>query len=228
MADGQLQDALIPPRWGYAGRDGSFAVFVDRYASGPLRLQAIPGRPAPGASVRRIAGSAAAPAAAAVFSPHGVRVIRSVAATAGWTASWHPRHGRAAALAVRRDGLVQAVDVPAGHGVVTWSYRPPGFRLGFALSLGATALIMLAVISALFMSRSRRRRGLAAAARKPRPGRDGGQPGPGPLGPHPVIAPSCSGVGPGTRPAADANNPLRGKSRAHEWLQELHPARKPG
>ena len=68
VADGQLQDALIPPRWGYAGRDGSFAVFEDHLASGPLRLQAIPGRPAPGASVRRVAGSAAAPAAAAVLS----------------------------------------------------------------------------------------------------------------------------------------------------------------
>jgi hypothetical protein len=85
VADGRLQDALIPPRWGYAGRDGSFAVFVDRFASGPLRLQEIPGRPAQGASVRRVAGSvsAAAPSTAAVFSPHGVRVIRSVAATAG-------------------------------------------------------------------------------------------------------------------------------------------------
>jgi hypothetical protein len=170
VADGQLQDALIPPRWGYAGRDGSFAVFVDHFASGPLRLQAIPGRPAPGAAVRRVAGSAAAPAAAAVFSPHGVRVIRSVAATAGWTAIWHPRHGRTAPLAVRRDGLVQAVDVPAGRGIVTWSYRPSGFRMGFALSLGATALILLAVISALFVSGSRRRPDPAAAVRKRRPG----------------------------------------------------------
>ena len=90
-----------------------------------------------------------------------------MAATAGWTAIWHPRHGRAATLAVRRDGLVQAVDVPAGRGVVTWSYRPPGFRLGFALSLGATALILLAVISGLSVSRSRR--GRAPAVRKPRP-----------------------------------------------------------
>ncbi len=170
VADGQLQDALIPPRWGYAGRNGSFAVFVDHYASGPLRLQAIAGRPAPGASVRRVAGTAAAPTVAAVFSPHGVRVIRSVAATAGWTALWHPRHGRAARLAVRRDGLVQAVDVPAGRGVVTWSYRPPGFRMGFALSLGAVALILLAWGSALFVSGSRRRREPAAAARDPRPG----------------------------------------------------------
>ena len=192
VADGQLQDALIPPRWGYAGRDGAFAVFVDHFASGPLRLQAVPGRPAPGASVRRVAGPAAAPAAAAVFSPHGVRVIRSVAATAGWTASWHPRHGRAATLAVRRDGLVQAVDVPAGHGVVTWSYRPPGFRMGFALSLGATALVLLAVLWGLFMSRSRRAR---SSRRRPgaAPGRDGRQPGPDPHGPLPMIVPSCSG-----------------------------------
>ncbi len=170
VADGQLQDALIPPRWGYAGRDGSFAVFVDHFASGPLRLQAIPGRPVPGASVRRVAGPAAAPAAAAVFSPHGVRVIRSVAATAGWTASWHPRHGRAATLAVRRDGLVQAVDVPAGYGVVTWSYRPPGFRMGFALSLGATALVLLAVIMRAVHVPFPPRREPAAGVREPRPG----------------------------------------------------------
>ena len=96
VADGQLQDALIPPRWGYAGRDGSFAVFVDHFRQRPPPPPGDPRPPGPGASVRRVAGSAAAPAAAAVFSPHGVRVIRSVAATAGWTASWHPRHGRAA------------------------------------------------------------------------------------------------------------------------------------
>ena len=170
VADGQLQDALIPPRWGYAGRDGSLAVFVDHFASGLFRLQAIPGRPAQGASVRRVAGSATAPAAAAVFSPHGVRVIRSVAAIAGWSATWHPRRGPAAALAVRRDGLVQAVDVPSGPGVVTWRYRPPGFRMGFALSLGATALILLALIGGLLVSRSRRPHEPAASFRKPPPG----------------------------------------------------------
>ena len=153
VADGQLQDALIPPRWRYAGRDGPFAVFVDHFARGPLRLQALPGRPAPGASVRRLAGPASSPTAAAVSSPRGVRVIRSVAATAGWTATWHPRGGAAAALAVRQDGLIQAVDVPAGPGVLTWHYRPPGFRAGFALSLGATALIILLVASGLLLSR---------------------------------------------------------------------------
>lgn len=159
VADGQLQDALIPPRWGYAGRDGSFAVFVDRFSHGALRLQALPGRSASGASVRPVAGPATGPTVADVSSPHGVRVIRSVAATAGWSATWRPRRGAAATLAVRREGLVQAVEVPAGRGVLTWSYQPPGFRVGFALSVGSTALLIL--VSGLLVFRSARRRELA-------------------------------------------------------------------
>jgi len=145
VANGQLQDALTPPRWGYAGHDGSFAVFADHFARGPLSLQALPGRSTSGASVRQV-GSAAVPNAAAVSSPHGVRVLRSVAAIAGWSATWHPRRGRPATLAVSRAGLVQAVDVPPGSGVVTWRYVPPWFTAGLALSLGATALILLLVV----------------------------------------------------------------------------------
>ena len=159
VANGQLQDALVPPRWGYAGHDGSFAVFVDHLARGPLSLEALPGRPAGGASVRLAGGSAANPAAAAVFSPHGIRVIRSVTAIAGWSATWHPRHGPPVTLAVARAGLVQAVDVPPGRGVVTWRYQPPGFPAGFALSLAAALIIVLLT-------------GYAAYERRPgRPGR---------------------------------------------------------
>ena len=148
VADGQLQNALVPPRWGFAGHDGSFAVFVDRFAAGSLSLRALPGRQASGASVRRLAGPAAEPTAAGVSSPHGVRVVRAVAAIPGWSATWYPRGGRAVTLAVHRAGLVQAVDVPPGRGVVTWSYAPPGFRLGFALSLGAGLLVLLLLLAA--------------------------------------------------------------------------------
>jgi hypothetical protein len=162
-ADGQLQNAVTPPRWGFAGDDGSFAVFVDRFARGPLSIQALPGRPAVGAWVRREAGPAAEPASAEVFSPHGVRVVRSVAAIPGWTASWQPRRGPAATLTVQPDGLVQAVDVPPGHGVVTWSYVAPGFAAGFALSLGAAvlmlALLALAWFAGDYASKRRRRHG---------------------------------------------------------------------
>jgi hypothetical protein len=157
VADGQLQDSLVPPRWGYAGPDGAFAVFANRSPAGPLRLEPIPGQPAAGASVRRVAGSAASPTAAAVASPHGVRVIRSVAATAGWTATWQPRGGGMITVPVRRAGLVQAVDLPPGRGTVTWSYTPPSFTAGFALSAGATAVI-LGLAIAVTVSRSRRRR----------------------------------------------------------------------
>ena len=143
IADGQLQNALVPPRWGFAGHDGSFAIFVNHFARQPLSLAALPGRPAPGATVRRLAGPAAGPTAAAVFSPHGVRVIRAVAGIPGWSVTWHPRTGRPAALTVDRAGLVQAVDVPPGRGVVTWSYVPPGFPVGAGLSLAAAGLIIL-------------------------------------------------------------------------------------
>lgn len=157
VTDGQLQGALVPPRWGYAGRDGSFAVFANRFPAGPLRLEPIPGQSATGASVRRVAGSAANPTAAAVASPHGVRVIRSIAATAGWTATWQPRGGGMITVPVRRAGLVQSVDVPPGRGTVRWSYTPPSFTAGFALSAGATAVI-LGLAIAVTVSRSRRRR----------------------------------------------------------------------
>jgi hypothetical protein len=158
IANGQLQDALVPPRWGYAGHDGSFAVFVDHFTERPLRLQALPGRSASGASVRPVAGSAAEPSAAAVFSRHGVRVVRSVAAIPGWRATWHPQRGPVVTLTIHRAGLVQAVDVPPGRGVVTWSYVPPWFMAGFALSLGAAALILLLVTGQLLMTGRRARR----------------------------------------------------------------------
>ena len=157
VADGQLQDALTTPHWGYAGQDGSFAVFADRRAAGPLSLQPAGGQTVSGASVRRVAGPTASPAAAAVSSPRGVRLIRSVAATAGWTATWHPDGGVAVPLAVRRDGLVQAVDVPAGRGIVTWTYLPPGFRAGAALALAAV-LVIAGLAAAAARGRSRRRR----------------------------------------------------------------------
>jgi hypothetical protein len=147
VADGALQDALTLPRWGFAGHDGSFAVFVNLFARAPLSLDALPGRPVTGATVRRIAGPAVEPTAAAVFSPHGVRVIRAVTDIPGWSATWRPRSGRPTALAVDRAGLVQAVAVPPGRGVVTWTYVPPGFLAGGALSLGATVLILLFLLA---------------------------------------------------------------------------------
>ena len=87
-------------------------------------------------------GAPAEPLAATVFSRAGTRVVRSVADIPGWSATWQPAHGAAEALAVQRDGLVQSVDVPAGLGVITWSYTPPLFTAGLALSLLAMVLLL--------------------------------------------------------------------------------------
>ena len=155
VADGQLQDALVPPHWEFAGFDGPFAVFANRFAQPPLRIEALAGRPLSGAWLRGSGGAPAEPAAATVYSPHGARVVRSVAAIDGWSATWQPRHGPAVALTVQRDGLVQAVDVPPGLGVVTWSYTPPGFPVGLALSLAAAALVAACLVLAFRARRTR-------------------------------------------------------------------------
>jgi hypothetical protein len=155
-ADGQLQDALKPPRWAYAGHDGSFAIFENRFARGPLTLQALPGRSTSGASILQVTGTSASPSTATVRSPDGVRVIRAVAAMPGWTATWHPRSASATTLTVHRVGLVQGIDVPAGQGVITWTYRPPWFTPGLVLSVGAAALILLMATGSRVRHRGRK------------------------------------------------------------------------
>jgi hypothetical protein len=155
VADGQLQGALVPPHWEFAGFDGSFAIFANRLAQPVLRVEALPGRSVSGAWVKGSGGAPAEPATATVFSPDGARVVRAVAAISGWSATWHPQHGPATALTVQQDGLVQAVDVPAGLGVISWSYSSPGFTTGFALSLGAGVLVCVFFAGALLARRAR-------------------------------------------------------------------------
>ena len=153
VANGQLQNALVPSHWKFAGFDGPFAVFANPSAQGPLHIEALPGRSASGAWLTISAGGPAEPTAATVYSPQGARVVRSVAAIPGWTATWQPKQGPATALAVQRDGLVQAVDVPPGLGVVTWTYTSPGFPAGLVLSLAATVLVLLFFLAASWVRR---------------------------------------------------------------------------
>ena len=142
VADGQLADALAPPHWTFAGFDGSFAVFANQLARPTLSIEALAGPVGRGRvdnRRRRCAGRA--------DGGHGVlprrRPRRPLGGDIpGWSATWQPRHGPAVALAVQRDGLVQAVDVPAGLGVITWSYTPPLFPAGLALSLAATGVLL--------------------------------------------------------------------------------------
>ena len=148
VADGQLQNAVVPSHWEFAGFDGSFAVFGNGFVQGQLRIESLQGRSSADAWIREVSGAPAEPTAATVFSPHGTRVVRSVAAIPGWSATWQPRHGTATTLTVQRDDIVQAVDVPPGLGVLTWSYTTPRLPVGLALSLAAAALVFLFFLAA--------------------------------------------------------------------------------
>jgi hypothetical protein len=168
-SDGVLKDALRAPHWVLAGFDGSFEVFRNERARSPLTLEALPGTSVAGASVSDVTGPTATdPTRATVRSATGVTVVRSVSAIPGWSASWRPLTGpgagRPLALPVRADGVVQAVDVPAGTGQLTWSYTPPGLAGGLALSLASMVAILLLALAPLARrpgSRSRRATGAA-------------------------------------------------------------------
>jgi hypothetical protein len=148
VADGQLQAAVVPPRWEFRGLDGSFAVFADRFARPELTL-----RGPPGATVHAVAGPPYAPSAAAVSSAHGTEVVRSVSDIPGWTATWKPDGRTSITLRVRRVGLVQGVKVPAGSGVLSWVYRPPGWTTGWVLSVCGLAALAITLLMALLTRR---------------------------------------------------------------------------
>jgi len=152
VADGQLEGAVVPPRWGLKGFDGSFAVFAD-HDSGP----ALSVRGSNGATVRALSGPSFAPTSAAVYSRDGVEVIRSEAAIPGWRATWQPASGHTVELQVRREGLIQAVEVPPGRGVVAWTYEPPRWTAGWLVSVFGLLALLAMCIGALLYARSPRR-----------------------------------------------------------------------
>ena len=157
-ADGALASAVVA-QWTFEGDKRGMAYFTNRAARAPLTLRALPGVALGSATVRATGGPALEPTAAAVDTPHGAEVLRAVAMIPGWTATWTPSTGGAGRpLAVRLSGLVQAVDVPAGQGVVTWYYDAPGVTAGLILS--GLGVVLLAGLSGgtLYVARRSRPR----------------------------------------------------------------------
>jgi hypothetical protein len=148
-ADGDLADALASG-WSFAGDLGQYACFTNGHAVPVLTVHPAPGRSIGDASVRALSGPAVEPTSATVNSPNGVEVVRSVTLIPGWSATWHPDRGPTRPLTVKRYGLVQSVVVPAGRGVVTWTYNAPGVTCGIALTLvgiGGLCVLLGLVIS---------------------------------------------------------------------------------
>ncbi len=192
-ADGQLQDALVPPRWTFGGFDGVFAVFHDSLARPPLTLRALPHRSIVGASVVAIDGPQSEPNRASVSSPHGVTVVRAVADIPGWSATWRPSGSTSGlVLSVDRSGLIQAVTVPAGRGTISWRYVAPGVGPALWVSSGAVVVAGGIAVAVLVWRRRGRR-----AQHPPRPAAG--------LIAHPTCRPARSGPrATPFRPARDA------------------------
>jgi hypothetical protein len=158
VADGVMTSALVA-QWTFDGDKQGLAYFTNRHAVAPLTLRALKGEALGSATVRARGGPALEPTTAAVDTPHGARVVRAVTNIPGWTATWTPSSGGAGqTLPVRRSGLVQAVDVPAGQGVLTWYYDAPGVIPGLILSLLGVVLLVSLAGGTLYLSRRSRLR----------------------------------------------------------------------
>lgn len=142
--DGELQDGLDQTGWRPAGFWEGYARFVHPSLVPPVWVAGSAG----GATVRQVATTAWGTETDALTAAHPVVVVRSEAYLTGWRAVATPAHGAALDLPVFRDGLVQAVRVPAGTWTLTFLYRPTGFTAAAAASgLGLAGLVAAGVLA---------------------------------------------------------------------------------
>jgi hypothetical protein len=80
-------------------------------------------------------------------------VVRDVAWDAGWRGSVQVNGGPARSVPVSSHGLVQAIKVPPGEDLVTFTYTPPHFLLGSILSVGSVGVLLIVFVVWLFRRR---------------------------------------------------------------------------
>lgn len=151
-AAGSLSEALSGPHYVEGPTIAGFASFIDTRAA---RIVHVTGSQA---SVQVVSSSALTGSMTVrVRSGRPVELVRAVADVPGWEALVRAG-GHTRQLAVKRDGLVQSVMLPAGTTTVTFTYDPPGWSAGLALSLGGlVACGLLAALSLGWRLGTRRR-----------------------------------------------------------------------
>jgi hypothetical protein len=148
---GSLSSAIVPGPWQVAGFSQGYAVFTLRRPALPIAAVSANGRRVP----VEVVSSTTKSEQIRLDAPAATRVTRSVAWDSGWKATISVDGGAAIDIPVHDVDLVQEVQVPAGHVVVTFHYRPPHLLVASVLSLGA--LVFLFVLLGLWSVRSRRR-----------------------------------------------------------------------
>ena len=137
--DGSLSQAIVPGVWHWRGTYQQFSFFTVA-------------RPVP--VVHTVSGKRENPPVRVVASnPNGetvaltvdspVHLVRDVAWDAGWQAMVSVNGGRAQRVTVTDYRLVQEVQLPAGHLLVTFRYRPKHLLLATLLTLGGLACLLL-------------------------------------------------------------------------------------
>lgn len=151
---GPLAAAASGPHWRLDGTIGPYAVLLDTRAGGRFSFLPVGPGPAPRAAARVVASSPYSPTEqVSVRSDRAALLVRSEAALPGWRALV-TAGGRTRTVPIRRIGLIQEVDVPAGHSEVTFTYTAPGLTLG--LWLAAVGCAGIVALLAMGLRRSRR------------------------------------------------------------------------
>ena len=163
--DGSLRDMVTIPRWRFDGLIGRFAIFTQASAEGRAWVQGGPRRAA-----RVVSSTPWGDETIRVTTPRPATLIRSEQFATGWQATVttvgpHDRRTTHHAAVVRRQGLIQAVSVPAGTSLVHFTYRPHRVLEGFVISaLGF--IVLVGLVAWPFVQR--RRRGVGARSTAPR------------------------------------------------------------
>lgn len=147
---GSLSSTVVPGPWHWAGAEQGYAVYTFAKAPTPITASTAGGRPL---NVRVVSNTAKSEQIV-VDAPAPSVVIRSVAWDSGWRASVSVNGGTVRAVSVKSLDLVQAVQIPAGHDVVTFRYRPPHLTVASVLSIGAVG-VLLALLGGWLMVRRR-------------------------------------------------------------------------
>ncbi|HXY42617.1 MAG TPA: hypothetical protein VEH29_00370 [Acidimicrobiales bacterium] len=160
FATGGLLAAAVGGRgWTEVAGVAGFSVLVNGAAAPPYRVTG-------GGAVRVLSSDPLTGSATVqVSTPAPAALVRTVADVPGWHASLE-HAGRESPAAVRDDGLVQSVAVPAGESTVTFVYVAPGWATGQLLALGG-GLAVAGLLLAPAAGRVRRRRISAAGVRSP-------------------------------------------------------------
>jgi hypothetical protein len=135
---GALSTAVTPGPWRLGGLSQGYAVFTSAKAPVPISATTAGGRPL---RVQVVANNTKSETVR-VDTPEPATIVRSVAWDQGWKGSVSVNGAAARSVPVNSYDLVQRVQIPAGHDVVTFSYRPPHLVVASVLSLGAVGLLL--------------------------------------------------------------------------------------